>query len=368
MKLRLLKLASLLALALSVQLVHAQSTTGGSSGSAGSSSGSSSSDDSKDPGSAVNSALCTGKMFNPLSDPDWNNLFPMTVSGANITTGGRTNPPTMYNRPLCECVEIFTGSTTVGVPYTMWQPMFLAEADFRPGCSATLGGKQLLSGKYARKRSEEQDDGAEGGQTNLKHVHWMSYPVYALVAEVINSPCYKKSDFAMAYMTEPDPAWNSDAYAAILSPEASLFATPLAQAACAVDAVAANVHYPLDPLFWCAGSWGSIYPLSGNAGTTNGLNQINNLAIAKFIAKNFRTMQLWQTIGPSAICSSHPNPIIVKTQFRFNQIAPLVRRGAVQSLGSLGVGLSPLISNFPSTGENTAHLIWQASQCCVRIP
>src|SRR3546814_3836357 len=65
-------------------------------------------------------------------------------------------------------------------------------------------------------------------------------------------------------MTEVDPLWQDDALAALINPEAVVFANPIAKAACAGDCVAATANLPLDQLFWCAGCQGSMYPLNGN--------------------------------------------------------------------------------------------------------
>ena len=37
------------------------------------------------------SAACQGEVFNPINDPNWNNMFPVTVAG--ISMGGGSNPP-----------------------------------------------------------------------------------------------------------------------------------------------------------------------------------------------------------------------------------------------------------------------------------
>ena len=59
--------------------------------------------------------------------------------------------------------------------------------------------------------------------------------------------------------------WNDDTLSLFVNPEAALFGNPIAQFACIADAIAAEVHLPLDILFWCAGSHGSIYPFTGSA-------------------------------------------------------------------------------------------------------
>lgn len=328
------------------------STGGGSSG--GSESGS------------VEGALCTGDLFNPMGDPDWNNVYPITIAGVKLSGKDRSDPPLMTMPPVCVCPSYFFGMSMVGVGITYWHPSYLVEIEYRPGCSSTLGGTQLLKG-YGKKRSEEADEGSESSQTNLKQIHWYEYPIFSLFKWFADWYCHTSNGYNLLYMTEIDPTWNDDEFGVLLSPESTLFANPIAQAACIIDAVAANVWYPLDPLFWCAGSWGGVYPLSGNAPITNGLPQVNNLVMSKFIARNARLGLGWQTIGPTAQCNSHPNPIWIKSQFRINQVGPLVRHGDTQAIGDLGLLQFPPTANYPGTGEYTANLLWQGQQCCAKI-
>jgi hypothetical protein len=77
----------------------------------------------------------------------------------------------------------------------------------------------------------------------------------------------------VAYITELDPLWNADELSFILNPEAILFGNPIAQAACAADCVAATAGFPLNPLFWCGGCQGSLYPFTGNNPAHNGVSQ-----------------------------------------------------------------------------------------------
>jgi conjugal transfer pilus assembly protein TraU len=166
-------------------------------------------------------------------------------------------------------------------------------------------------------------------------------------------------------MTEIDPTWQDDAWGVVFSPEAALFANPIAQAACAVDATAATAGYPLDPLFWCAGGWGSTYPLTGNASQNNGPFTMNNLVQAKFIARQHREGLMFQTIGPSALCVSHPNPVWIKGQYRVDQVGPVPRYGVPVPIGSPGYLQAPPVANLPGM-EHTDNLIWQGMQCCMR--
>lgn len=316
---------------------------------------------------AVVPAVCTGNLFNPISDTDWNNIFPITIAGVPITMGGNTTAPLMAAMPpICVC-PTFLGIPFVGIGLTWWQPQYVAEIERRPGCLSSLGGINVLPG-YSMLGSEQAvaDSNNTGEAANRMQIHWYEYPVMSMLQMMESLYCKNPMGFNLAYITEVDPLWQDDVWSAIFAPESSLFANPIANAACAVDAVASSFDFPMDVLFWCAGTWGNVYPLSGNSSHSGDPFAMNNQIQAKFLARNHRMGLQWQTIGPTAVCSSHPNPIWVKSQYRYNQVAPVARRGRAVVTGSNGrLFTFPPVTNMP-TQEHTVNLIWQGQQCCAK--
>ncbi len=66
----------------------------------------------------------------------------------------------------------------------------------------------------------------------------------------------------IAYLSEIDPTWVDSSLTTILNPEAILFAeSPIAQGACAADALASAFHMPLDVLFWCVVETAGSHPV-----------------------------------------------------------------------------------------------------------
>lgn len=315
---------------------------------------------------AVVPAVCTGKLFNPLTDTDWNNIFPITIAGVPLTGAGNTIAPLMAAMPpICLCPTVL-GFPFIGIGVTYWQPLYVSEVERRPGCLSSLGGINVLPGYSALQSEQSVSAGRPGASVNRMQVHWYEYPVFGMMDMMKSVACKAPSGFNLAYVTEVDPFWQDDLWGAVFSPEASIFANPIATAACAVDAVASSLSYPLDALFWCAGSWGNLYPLSGNSSHSGDPFTMNNQLQAKFIARSHRMGLSWQTIGPTAICSSHPNPVWVKSQYRYNQVAPIPRRGRAVATGGDGKLFQfPPITNAP-TQEHTVNLIWQGQQCCLK--
>jgi conjugal transfer pilus assembly protein TraU len=316
---------------------------------------------------AVVPAVCTGTLFNPITDTDWNNIFPITIAGVPIPGGGNSTPPLMQAMPpICTCPTVF-GIPFVGIGLTWWQPMYVSEIERRPGCLSSLGGVQALNG-YSMLHSEQTvaDNNNTGESSNRMQVHWYEYPVMSMLQMMESISCKNANGFNLAYVTEVDPLWQDDLWSSIFTPESALFSNPIAVASCAIDAVASTFDFPMDAMFWCAGTWGAVYPLAGNSGHSGDPFTMNNQIQAKFLARSHRMGLQWQTIGPTAVCAAHPNPIWVKSQYRFNQVAPVPRRGRAVVTGSNGKLFQfPPVTN-PPTQEHTVNLIWQGQQCCAK--
>jgi conjugal transfer pilus assembly protein TraU len=307
-------------------------------------------------------AACHGEMFNPITHTDWNNMYPITIMG--VSMGAGVNPPLMYEPPVCVCPGPF-GIPSYGIGITFWEPLYISEIERTPGCMASLGGVSILSG-YSTLQSEQVNESKDGGPVSRMQVHWYEYPIIAMLDMMKSYGCFSTSGFDLMYLTEIDPTWQSDEWAAVFAPEAALFTSTLAQASCSIDAVASSAGMTLDAMFWCAGTWGGVYPLAGNPGHTNSNFTSNNLVQSKFLARQSRVGLQWQTIGPTALCFSHPNPIWLKSQYRVNQVGPLARKGSPVVIGDPGLRQFPTISNMP-TRESTVNLIWQGQQCCARL-
>lgn len=317
---------------------------------------------------AVIPTPCDGEFYNPISHTDWNNMFPITIMGAQLSPSkGNTVAPLMQTMPpICVCPTIF-GIPLPGVGITYWQPLYISEIEHRPGCLSSLSGLKVLSGPYEALASNQTRNHKDSAKfANRMQVHWYEYPVFTFMKMFQNLTCKNPAGFNLAYVTELDPIWQDDLWSAIFSPETTLFANPFSHLACAVDAAAAIFTYPLDPLFWCAGSWGNIYPFSSFSSHSGDPFTLNNQIGAKFLARNARMGLSFQTIGPTAVCFSHPNPIWIKSQYRHNQIMPVNRRGRAVSTGDPGKLFQfPPITNTP-TNEHTVNLIWQGQQCCLK--
>lgn len=315
-------------------------------------------------------AACpSGTAFNPMTDTDWNNMFPITVMGVQM--GGNTNPPLMFEPPVCECPSVLFGFPSMGYGVTYWQPLYLAEVERTAGCLESLGGTSIFSSgastAYSALNSEQAGNNTGGDSvTSRMQIHWYEYPIFSMLNMFMSSGCFNAGGYDLGYLTEIDYTWQDDTWAALFAPEGVFFTDEVLQASCSIDAVASSVGFPLSIMFWCQGGGGAVYPLSGNSQHNNSPFQMNNSILGKFLARQARLGLEWATIGPLAECYAHPTPIWIKEQYRINQVSPIPRRGNPLYVGGSEIGQYPTQTNYP-TRESTVNLIWQGMQCCERM-
>ena len=310
---------------------------------------------------------CTGKFVNPITDVCWSCLFPLSVGSLKIwpSLAGRadTDNPDL---PVCAC-----GSPVprIGIAVGFWEPVRLADVTMKPWCFVNLGGKKIAPG-FDIGRGTMAGPSAVGGKdqnTAKWNIHWYVYPLLYWMEIVTDFLCLEQASFDIAYVTEIDPLWQDDTLTTLINPEAAVFANPIAQVACAGDCLAATAKLPLDPLFWCAGCQGSMYPMNGNISAHTNPIQSSRLALSRFSYKLHRQLVSWGTMGSKGLCNKYPMPIMRKQQYRFQMTnpAPMVKgRYACPSIGSSD--LKPGSGRtWPVVGEDLGYLVWRKRNCCV---
>ena len=65
--------------------------------------------------------FCHGQFFNPVSHPNTNNFFPITIFGQAFGAPQSDNPPIMYSGATCNCPSIIlSGSSVPGITLSYW--------------------------------------------------------------------------------------------------------------------------------------------------------------------------------------------------------------------------------------------------------
>jgi conjugal transfer pilus assembly protein TraU len=299
-----------------------------------------------------------GHLINPLTDICWDCLFPITVSGINVTPGNKDF--SSHQQPICIC----SGTPPkIGVPLTLWEPTRIVDVTRHAYKLMGLGGISIGSENIKNRGSVGMQD-ETSTQHSFYHVHWYEYPILSLLEILTDFSCLEKGQIDMCYMSEFDILWNNDRAAVILDPEAALFGNPLAQAACIADCAESNFNVPDDKLFWCAGCQGSLYPFTGSVAHHVGGLQASSLLVQRTIAKLHRSSVL-KGFNKEDFCEPRVLPIIKKSLYKTQLVFPVPQtKGQCHALGKSdqlwGVGKS-----FPYGGEDFVYLLWIKKQCCL---
>lgn len=318
---------------------------------------------------AAVSLTCKGVMFNPITI-NWNNALPITIAG--VQTGIGSIPAKMRSMPsVCYCK--YVGPVPVpGIGITYWEPLFLAEVTNMPGCLSSMGGISMLSDSMTLHVQSTNEQGGKNhtnrqGGDDLKNmqVHWIQYPAFAMINAFSSLGCRSSAGFAVAGITEINPLWQEESLSNIVYPLTMLVSSMPAQMTCIADSFAAMFNQPIDELFWCMGSQGTIYPITGWAHQQDaGDADSNLLLLGKYMQGQAQLGGILTTIGPQSICASTYMPYMTRSQFRIEPIQPVPTvQTAVMGKPVMFWGMSPPLN--PATRIDNNFLIWQGKQCCI---
>lgn len=315
-------------------------------------------------GAQASPANCHGKWANPITDICWSCMFPMTLGPVPIVPIGPRDLPSNPPSPLCMC------GPRPGITTGFWEPARVVEVTRTPFCMPTLGGLEFPVGWLAPHGAiESKSVTRKTSRGSFYQAHLLINVVMSWLEVLLDAVCLEPMGIDVAYMTEFDPLWNDDALTAILQPEAILFANPLAIAACIPDCVTTSAaDLPLEPLFWCSGCQGGIFPMDGRVPTHDGGVRAAALITHKMIYKMHRQLVMWQFWGPSALCSPHANPLMTKGAYRTQLLYPIpgtlgVNGQCCQTLGNTTM-LYGALKEFPVQGEDWAFTIFRKRNCC----
>ena len=303
-------------------------------------------------------AKCVGRFVNPVTDICWKCLFPIKIAGFTIVDGGPD--PAGAKGFLCACGK---PKPRIGIPVSFWEPARLVDVTRTPYCLVNMGGISVAN-TGTRGRGDIEEDPDTVTKKSFYQVHWYTYPVIYWLELLMDFICLENMSIDLAYVTELDPLWNDDEKNSILNPEALLFGNVIAQAACAADCIAASASLPLDPLFWCGGCQGSLYPFTGTIDHHTGGVQASLLVVQKMIARLHREGLLWGYMGEAGLCGKYFMPFIRKSQYRTQMTYPVANTQNCHPLGHTeifwGAG-----KEFPYKGSDFGYLIWRKRDCCM---
>lgn len=295
-----------------------------------------------------------------ITDICWDCMFPIYVAG--IKMGSGDTPAGAVTDSLCICDDNL-GVPHPGFMYSLWEPAKLLELVRYSGCAPTLGGVQLPM-------SDERLLGGEGngelGQDNaFYHYHIYAFPLLFMLEMAMEGSCNADGylDLDLAYISELDPTWNNDELAFFTQPEAAAVANPIAMAACMTDAVSAAIGKPLDSLFWCAGSWGHLYPFSGHEGAYGGMPENTSMLATRAIAAQHRRGLMRRTMGSDAYCYAPIEPMLPKSMYKMTMFFPLAEANDDHVIGENTFQWGEH-RTIPGVGEDGVYVLWRWNDCC----
>lgn len=309
----------------------------------------------------VESVECGGKFVNPLTDICWDCLLPLTLGSVEMFP---SSLPDFGNpgSPICACT---TPVPRIGISVGLWEPVRMAEATRKSWCFPNMGGLSIDPGIGFKDRGSAEG-GAGGGDTSY-HAHWYIYPAMYLFELVTDFLCLEQTSFDIGYVTELDPLWQDDSLSNIITPEAALFTSLPAIAACTADCALATRTNPSKTLFWCMGCHGPTYPANGNIAAEVSMPQGGLLSVERLVFKLHRALVAQQTSTSAALCLKNVQPTMDKRQYRWQMVNPRPHTKGPFICPRTG-SPTPTYEGgkmFPVSGEDMGWLVWRKRNCCV---
>lgn len=299
-----------------------------------------------------------------ITDICWDCIFPLRIAGITLSGSDKDRPGEAVKTPLCACTDDL-GVPRPGLVTSFWEPARLVEYQRTPGCSSVLGGFKFPIDELAQGHDHDKEQTEQ--TSRFRHYHYYAFPILAMLDMFTNVSCGADGyvDMDLMYISELDPTWNDDSISFFTSPEAAIVANPLMIASCALDAAAVTTKgQPLSQMWWCAGTWGSMYPLSGHTFSSQSLIKDTSLYTAKVLAALHRRGITQRTMGEDAMCKSVIEPTLPKKMYKFTLLHPIPETKKSHWIGQ-SVYEWGLARTIPSIGEDPIYTIWRWDDCCM---
>ncbi len=317
-------------------------------------------------------------LLNPVTNVNWNCIFPITIGGPQIPSPFTPASPNEPLAPLYTTLDFNTITTPLticmrptpagpipvpAIPVGMWIPSGIIEVVRTQWCSPSLS---TLIGDPSPLGQGTRTQGGEDAKS-FYNVHFITFPLGKVLDQLMDFACINVTgwtDIDYLYLSELDITWNNDLVSLWETPEALLFQHIGFQLACAADCISSTAGFPNDVLVWCNGCLGSVYPFTGHINSDARASGVWMRIAGKLIAKMSRYTMLRLTTTPvvyTGTCVEVPTFFWVKHQYKFQFVFP------VRSVGCYPTGVIPFtwetLRQIPTAGEDTILLLWQKKEC-----
>ena len=261
----------------------------------------------------------------------WSCMFPVYLAGVEMFDGRSGRPAGANTDALCFCPGDWdTGQMpTIGFSVGMYIPSRIVEVVRKPWCFPTLfgadmGDARIMDGALSFGGDGPYKNSMDSESRSFYTWHFYAFPLMEIL-ELLDLPqCNvdNYSSFDVMFMSEAFPHWYDGELAFLIQPEALIFGNPIAQAAQLADCTVASTGGALNEIFWTAGCWGSVYPITGHTGSGSSVQEAS-LAASRAMFLLSRLGFLRRTVGEDAMCGGAKMPVLMKSQYRLQQIFPV---------------------------------------------
>jgi len=301
---------------------------------------------------------CTGHFFNPITDICWSCLFPISIGDATVVSGHNPDTPNpSLPIQICPAGTLYRLGLAIGY----WEPFAVTDVTRNPYCLVNLGGHQLpIHYGHVNGATESLSSGTRGA---FYQVHWYKYPLIAWLNIITSLGCLQGGDYDIGYLSEIDPTWDDDELSFLINPEDVLFSNTAAQLSCVTDALAATTGSAIDTSFWCMGSQGATYPLTGHTSHAFSVLQNSLLLSERMAYKLHREGLIKDSVGKNGeVCFQYYRAIMPKTRYRYEFVNPVADANACHPFGHT-VTTWQLGKIKPDDKGNYGYLIWRKRNC-----
>jgi len=285
------------------------------------------------------------------------NILPITI--ASVPIGAIKGAEDIDTTGVyCGCWRPFY---IPGIPIGFWEPLAIIDVSNIPNCLPSLGMHidiDIVAGSSFQEVYKDNTQNRESFQ-----VTYIKYPILTIIGLFKDMICKESMDMDIAYMSTIDPLWQNDLWSMLIHPDAFLFANPIANLACIVDSVAAQAGFPIDPLYWCFGSWNQTFPLTK---TTNEVShpEAAMASASKLLHKLHRQAMLSGTIDYPGLCSKYPMPIMSKRQYNMFPVYPVMSHPYRIPIGRTGLIWSPGLEVPVVNSHHWSIVVYRKRNCC----
>jgi len=335
--------------------------------------------------SCPDAGVFSGKLITHIN---WSTAYsPLRLGGAFFGNPDDAPSDRADPRPVCICFDNL-GMPEIGTQMSYWEPVRMIEVVRNAFCSPTMGGEHIMNNggtgvmSYRSVGGESYRSDEDGTGVAFYYYNYWAFPLMAMLDLFVDNRCSNDGwiDMDLMYVSGLDPTHESDLLSAQFTPEISLVARPEMQALCVPDAIASTVSWPINQLWWCAGTWGNLYPFTGRVSHNASPVRDTSLVATRALASLHRRGLARRTMGNDTMCEAKLHPIIPKTQYQMSMFYPVAEVGGEINIGGLETGIEVDGShklgestfkwgewrNIPGIGEDYLYILWRWNDCCLR--